>query len=135
MRVVRALVQKASQGSAPHVPPLLLYCAAEQLLLCHAAAHLLQVSKEQLLAHCSSETLAALACSMASTVHAGGLQPEVVFGVGPGLAGATGGFTWVLQHFSKRTGRVCSPWIKVCAAGLQTMHANPSGSWQLCRGA
>lgn len=45
-------------------------------------------------------------CTLAACSQKGG------FDVRPG---PVGGFTWVLQHFSKRTGRVCSPWVKARA--------------------
>lgn len=71
-----------------------------------------QVRREQLAA-CSSDSLASLACKMAGTVSAGAFEPPTVHGVLPGHGGAAGGFTWVIERFSKQQGRVTSPWVEV----------------------
>lgn len=67
----------------------------------------------ELLAACSSDSLASLACKMAGTVSAGVFEPPTVHGYQPGRDGAAGGFTWIIERFSKQHGRVSSPWVEV----------------------
>jgi len=75
-----------------------------------------QISAAQL-AECSPDSLAELVGEVAGAVRAGAFEPPQVYGIGRGRNGKAGGFTFVLRGFSRKSGRVVSPWVEV--AGLE----------------